>query len=211
MILGDPTERVDGGNVRVGTTPELMEDTVLPGDIVLNHQPLRDPAVCRGVRRPLPHHLLQRAHLAPRDRLCRAAQLRDHHHAVRHLCRRAARLDVHPRARQDALRGHPQGERQHRDRRRAQDDGALPPTASSPSSTRTASTWASSAPPNLLSAKKKHVILVDHNERSQSVEGPRAGGDHGDHRPPPHRLHRDRGPRLLPQHAPWAAPARSST
>ena len=35
MILGDPTERVDGGNVRVGTTPELMEDTVLPGDIVL--------------------------------------------------------------------------------------------------------------------------------------------------------------------------------
>ena len=35
MILGDPTARVDGGNVRVGTTPELMEDTVEPGDIVL--------------------------------------------------------------------------------------------------------------------------------------------------------------------------------
>ena len=35
MLLGDPMARVTGGNVCVGTTPEMMEDSVHPGDIVV--------------------------------------------------------------------------------------------------------------------------------------------------------------------------------
>ena len=35
MVVGDPTARITRGNVCVGTTPELMEEVVKPGDIVL--------------------------------------------------------------------------------------------------------------------------------------------------------------------------------
>ena len=35
MVLGDPEARVEAGSLRVGTTPEMMEDTVKAGDLVL--------------------------------------------------------------------------------------------------------------------------------------------------------------------------------
>ena len=35
MVIGNPNDRVNEGHIRVGTTPEMMEDSVLPGDIVL--------------------------------------------------------------------------------------------------------------------------------------------------------------------------------
>lgn len=38
---------------------------------------------------------------------------------------------------------------------------------------------------NLLGAKGKHIILVDHNERTQGRRGYRDGGYPGDHRPSP--------------------------
>ncbi len=35
MVLGDPSDVIEGGRVYVGTSPEMMEDTIEPGDIVL--------------------------------------------------------------------------------------------------------------------------------------------------------------------------------
>jgi manganese-dependent inorganic pyrophosphatase len=47
---------------------------------------------------------------------------------------------------------------------------------------------------HLLRPRRKRVVLMDHNEMAQSGAGPGAGGDSGDHRPPPPGGHPDQEP-----------------
>ena len=54
---------------------------------------------------------------------------------------------------------------------------------------------------NLLGIRKRSVILVDHNERSQAVENIENAEIFGNHRSPPHRLPRDDGACVFPQRA----------
>ena len=54
---------------------------------------------------------------------------------------------------------------------------------------------------HLLRPRRKQVILMDHNEKAQSVTGPGPGGDSGDHRPPPAGGHPDQESHHCPERA----------
>ena len=170
MILGDPTERVDGGNVRVGTTPELMEDTVLPGDIVLttNRYETQQFAVECDARcliiccsAHISHRVIASAErhgcaiiTTPYDTYA-AARLVSMSIPVRAKMLSEGILKVSVNTAIDDARKMMARSR-HRFFPVIDENSKYVGLVSSP---------------NLLSAKKKHVILVDHNERSQSVEG----------------------------------------
>ncbi len=170
MILGDPTARVDGGNVRVGTTPELMEDTVEPGDIVLTTNryetqqfavecEARCLIVCCSAH--ISHRVIASAErhgcaiiTTPYDTYA-AARLVSMSIPVRAKMLSENILKVSVNTAIDDARKMMARSR-HRFFPVIDENSKYVGLVSSP---------------NLLSAKKKHVILVDHNERSQSVEG----------------------------------------
>ena len=170
MILGDPNATVTGGSVRVGTTPEMMEDTIKAGDTVLvtNRYETQQFAVeceaglivvCCG------------AHVSPQVK----ASAERHNCAIiatpydTYAASRLISMSIPVRAKM-----HPEGivkfsvntsiddarktmaSSRHRFFPVIDEDGKYRGLASATS---------------LLTAKKKHVILVDHNERSQAVEG----------------------------------------
>lgn len=170
MILGSPEDTVTTGNVRVGTTPEMMEDTIKAGDIVLvtNRYETQQFAVECDASCLI---ICCSAHVS--DRVVASAQ--------RHGCSiittpydtyAAARLismSIPVRAKMlaenilkvsvntsidDARKL--MAKSRHRFLPVIDENSAYVGLISSPS---------------LLTAKKKHVILVDHNERSQAVEG----------------------------------------
>lgn len=170
MLLGDPQSRVTSGCVRVGTTPEMMEDTIKQGDVVLvtNRYETQEYAVECGASCLI---------------VCCSAQVSENvlASAKRHGCAvMCTPYDTYAAARLISM-SVPVGAKMLRDnilkvsvnttihdarkmmaksRHRyfpvIDEDGHYVGLISSP---------------NLLSAKKKHVILVDHNERSQAVEG----------------------------------------
>ena len=61
---------------------------------------------------------------------------------------------------------------------------------------------------HLLKPRRKRVVLVDHNEMSQSVPGLGAGGHSGNHRPPPACRYPDGRPSTS-RTSRWAPPQRS--
>ena len=170
MILGDPTARVEGGNVRVGTTPELMEDTVQPGDIILttNRYETQQFAVeCEAsclivcCSAHVSHRVIASAErhgcaiiTTPYDTYA-AARLISMSIPVRAKMLSENILKVSVNTAIDDARKMMARSR-HRFFPVIDENSKYVGLISSP---------------NLLSAKKKHVILVDHNERSQSVEG----------------------------------------
>ena len=170
MILGDPTGRVASGCVRVGTTPEMMEDTVKPGDIVLvtnryetQQFAVESEASCLVVccSAHISSKVISSAErhgcaiiTTPYDTYA-AARIISMSIPVRAKMLSEGILKVSVNTSVDDARKMMAHSR-HRYFPVIDENGHYVGLVSSP---------------NLLAAKKKHVILVDHNERSQSVEG----------------------------------------
>ena len=170
MILGDPTDRVTRGNVCVGTTPEMMEDTVKPGDIVLvtnRYETQRFAVECEASCLVVccSAHVSSKVVESARRTGCAiittpydtyaAARIISMSIPVRAKMLSEGILKVSVNTSIDDARKMMAHSR-HRFFPVIDEGGKYVGLVSSP---------------NLLSAKRKHVILVDHNERSQSVEG----------------------------------------
>lgn len=170
MILGDPTSRVTGGSVRVGSTPEMMEDTVKPGDIVLvtNRYETQQFAVeCEASCLVVccSAHISSKVIASAKRHGCAiittpydtyaAARIISMSIPVRAKMLSEGILKVSVNTSIDDARKMMAHSR-HRFFPVIDENSTYVGLVSSP---------------NLLSAKKKHVILVDHNERSQAVEG----------------------------------------
>lgn len=170
MVLGDPTAAITKGSVRVGTTPEMMEDAIEKGDIVLvtNRYETQQFAVesgagclviCCGadVSQPVlasaerngctiittPYDTYAAARLISMSIPVRAKMLTEG----------IIKLSVNTTV-DDARKV--MANSRHRFFPVINEEGRYVGLVT---------------PPSLLTAKKKHVILVDHNERSQAVEG----------------------------------------
>ena len=170
MLLGDPQATVTEGSVRVGTTPEMMEDTVKKGDLVLvtNRYETQQFAVecdascivvCCGA-----HVSPQVTASAKRHGCAIIATPYDTYAASRLIC---MSIPVSAKMHRDGIvklsvntsvddAKKTISSSRHRFFPVIDEDGKYKGLVSTPS---------------LLTAKKKHVILVDHNERSQAVEG----------------------------------------
>jgi manganese-dependent inorganic pyrophosphatase len=170
MILGNPVDTVHAGDVRVGTTPEMMEDTVKAGDIVLvtNRYETQQFAVecdascliiCCSA------HVSDRVVASARRHGCSiittpydtyaAARLISMSIPVRAKMLAENILKVSVNTSIDDARKM-MAKSRHRFFPVIDENGTYAGLISSSS---------------LLTAKKKHVILVDHNERTQAVEG----------------------------------------
>ncbi|WP_455139171.1 putative manganese-dependent inorganic diphosphatase [Thermophilibacter sp.] len=170
MILGDPMGRITDGDVHVGTTPEMMEDGVQSGDIVLvtNRYETQRFAVehgasclviCCSAQASDEVLELAREHgcaviTTPYDTFA-AARLITMAVPVRAKMLSEGILKVSVNTTIDDARKMMARSR-HRFFPVIDENSHYVGLISSPS---------------LLTAKKKHVILVDHNERAQSVEG----------------------------------------
>ncbi len=170
MLLGDPASTVETGSVRVGTTPEMMEDTIKPGDVVLvtNRYETQQFAVeceagcivvCCGAG-VSPQVMAS----AERHGCSIITTPYDTYAASRLICMSIpVSAKMHPEgivkfsvntAVDDAKKIIASSK--HRFFPVIDESGAYVGLVNAMS---------------LLSAKKKHVILVDHNEKSQAVEG----------------------------------------
>lgn len=170
MLLGNPASTVETGSVRVGTTPEMMEDTIKPGDVVLvtNRYETQQFAVeceagcivvCCGAS-VSPQVMAS----AERHGCSIITTPYDTYAASRLICMSIpVSAKMHPEgivkfsvntAVDDAKKIIASSK--HRFFPVIDENGAYVGLVNAMS---------------LLSAKKKHVILVDHNEKSQAVEG----------------------------------------
>lgn len=170
LLLGDPEATVETGSVRVGTTPEMMEDTIKKGDIVLvtNRYETQQFAVeseagCIVVCCDA-HVSSQVMSSAERHGCTIIATPYDTYAAARLI---TMSIPVSAKMHSEALVKFSVNT--------AVDD-AKKTIASSrhrffPVIDEEGKYVGLVNTPSLLTAKNKHVILVDHNERSQAVEG----------------------------------------
>ncbi len=170
MILGDPTGRVTSGCVRVGTTPEMMEDTVKPGDIVLvtnryetQQFAVESEASCLVVC--CSAHISSKVISSAERHGCAIITTPYDTYAAA----RIISMSIPVRAKMLS-----EGILKVRVNTSVADAGKMVAQSRPryfPVIGENGSVVGLVSSPNLLAAKKKHVILVDHNERSQSVEG----------------------------------------
>lgn len=170
LLLGDLDGVVEKGDLRVGTTPEMMEDAIKPGDVVLvtNRLETQLYAVERGASclvvccsAEVSDQVVEAARAngcsivaTPYDTYA-AARLASMSIPVRAKMLSEGILKVSVNTSIDDARKI-MAKSRHRFFPVIGEDGRYVGVISTP---------------NLLSAKKKHVILVDHNERGQAVEG----------------------------------------
>lgn len=170
LLLGDPEATVETGAVRVGTTPEMMEDTIKQGDIVLvtNRYETQQFAVESNAGCIV---VCCDAHVSPQV----MASAERHNCAIivtPHDTYAAARLITMS----IPVRGKMLSEGLIKFSVNTAVDDAKKTIASSrhrffPVIDQDGKYAGLVNTPSLLTAKQKHVILVDHNERSQAVEG----------------------------------------
>ena len=171
MLVGDPSDTVPDGHVIVGTSPEMMEDTIQEGDIVLctNRYETQRFAVEAGAGCLIVCHSAKVSGVvrsAAEERGCAIITSPYDTYASARLITMAIpvsakmlsadkvdRFSVNT-AIDDAQKV--MARTQHRFFPVIEEDGSYAGVVSTP---------------DLLNPRKKHVILVDHNERSQSVEG----------------------------------------
>ena len=170
LLLGDLDGVVERGDLRVGTTPEMMEDAIKPGDVVLvtNRLETQLYAVERGASclvvccsADVSEQVVEAARAngcsivaTPYDTYA-AARLASMSIPMRAKMLSEGILKVSVNTSIDDARKI-MAKSRHRFFPVIDEDGRYVGVISTP---------------NLLSAKKKHVILVDHNERGQAVEG----------------------------------------
>lgn len=170
LVLGDPEARIESGNVTVGTTPELMEEVVKAGDIVLVTNRFETQLfavesnvscmiVCAGARLSsivkrsaeekgitvisTPYDTFAASRLISMSLPVRDRMLTDN------ILRFSVDTSVEEARKVIASS-------RHRFFPVIDNDGHYAGVVSVP---------------NLLNVNRKHVILVDHNERSQAVDG----------------------------------------
>lgn len=170
ILVGDKDDTIDQGNLCVGTTPEMMDGVISPGDIVLvtNRYECQQFAVecgasclvicCGADVSEKVRDAAERAHCTiittPYDTyatarlICMSCPVR-----ARMLTDDILKFSVNT-AIDDAQKVMAQSK--HRYFPVIDEEGHYAGMVSTP---------------NLLTIKRKHVILVDHNERSQAVEG----------------------------------------
>ncbi len=171
MLVGDPSDTVPDGHVIVGTSPEMMEDTIQEGDIVLctNRYETQRFAVEAGAGCLIVCHSAKVSGVvrsAAEERGCAIITSPYDTYASARLITMAIpvsakmlsadkvdRFSVNT-AIDDAQKV--MARTQHRFFPVIDEGGSYAGVVSTP---------------DLLNPRKKHVILVDHNERSQSVEG----------------------------------------
>ena len=171
MVAGDPDGRIETGKVCVGTTPELMETVVTPGDIVLvsNRYETQQFAIESGAS-----CLIACCDAAVSSRIVASGE--EHGCAIistpydTYAAARLISMAIPVRAKMlpeelilkfsvNTAVDEAQkimGKSRHRFFPVIDEDGHYAGLVTSP---------------NMLNPNKKHVILVDHNERSQAVDG----------------------------------------
>ena len=171
MVVGDPNGVIDRGRIRIGTSPEMMEEVVEAGDIVLvtNRYETQKFAVdsdvscliiCNGA------NVSEKVTASAERHGCTVITTPyDTYAAARLICmsipvrakmlpaEKILRFSVNT-ALDDAQKI--MAKSQHRFFPIVEEDGSYAGLVS---------------PPDMLRVTKKHVILVDHNERTQAVEG----------------------------------------
>ncbi len=171
ILAGDPDGTITRGRVRIGTSPEMMEELVEPGDIVLvtNRYENQKFAVDSDVS-----CLIVCGGAQVSDKVLASAERRgctvlttpyDTYAAARLICMsipvRAKMLPAEKVLRFNVNTALDEARRimaksQHRFFPVSNEDGSYAGLVSSP---------------DMLNYQKKHVILVDHNERSQTIDG----------------------------------------
>ena len=171
LVLGDPEGEVTRGNVRVGTSPEMMEGLIEPGDIVLvtNRYETQRFAVESGVSCVIVCNGAHVSHVVVNEaqkRNCTVIATPYDTYAAARLISMAmpVRAKMLPADKvihfsvnttiDDARKVMTQS--RHRFFPVVDEGGHYAGVVNGP---------------NLLDPQKKHVILVDHNERSQAVDG----------------------------------------
>ena len=171
MLVGDPNGVVPAGHVIVGTSPEMMEDTIQEGDIVLctNRYETQRFAVEAGAGCLVVCHSAKVSGVvrsAAMERGCTIITTPYDTYASARLITMAipVRAKMLPAEKVDRFSVNTSvddaqkvmARTQHRFFPVIDEDGSYAGVVSTP---------------DLLNPRKKHVILVDHNERNQSVEG----------------------------------------
>ena len=170
LLLGNMDDCITEGKVCVGTSPEMMEDAVEPGDIVLatNRYETQAFAVESGAKvlvvccsAHISHQVMSAAKrngcaviTTPLDTYA-AARIISMSIPVKAKMISEGILKVSVNTTVDEARK-TMARSRHRFFPVLDDDGKYAGLTS---------------PPAMLSARKKHVILVDHNEKTQAVEG----------------------------------------
>lgn len=170
MVEGNPEDRIEHGNVRVGTSPEMMEGVIHEGDTVLvtNRHENQRYAVENGARclviccgADVADDVIT---LAKQHGCAILTTPYDTYAAARLIC-----MSMPVRARMLT------GDIDKFSVNTAVDDAQKVMASSRhrffPVLDENGRYCGVVSGPNMLSIKKKHVILVDHNERSQAVEG----------------------------------------
>ena len=171
MLVGDPNDTVPDGHVIVGTSPEMMEDSIQEGDIVLctNRYETQRFAVEAGAGCLIVCHSAKVSGVvrsAAEERGCTIITTPYDTYASARLITMSipVRAKMLPADKVDRFSVNTpiddaqkvMARTQHRFFPVMAEDGTYAGVVSTP---------------DLLNPRKKHVILVDHNERSQSVEG----------------------------------------
>ena len=170
LKLGNPADRITKGDVRVGTSPEMMEETLEEGDIVLatNRYETQQFAVSGGASCLVvccSAHVSKQVMASAERHGCaviltpyntyEAARIISMSIPVRAKMLSENILKMSVNTTVDEARK-TMAKTRHRYFPVIAEDGTYAGLTS---------------PASLLSARKKHVILVDHNERTQAVEG----------------------------------------
>ena len=171
MVVGDPEGFIDRGNIRIGTSPEMMEEIVQEGDVVLvtNRYETQKFAVdsdvscliiCNGA------NVSEKVTSSAERHGCTVITTPyDTYAAARLICMaipvRAKMLDASKVLRFSVNTALDAAQKimaksQHRFFPVCDEDGSYTGLVSSP---------------DMLKVSRKHVILVDHNEPSQAVDG----------------------------------------
>lgn len=171
MVVGDPEGTIDTGEVRVGTSPEMMEGFVNPGDTVLctNRYETQRFAVESGAATLIICNGAHVSHVvldAARERGCAVITTPYDTYAAARLISMAipVRAKMLPEDKVLAFSVNTTVEEarktitqsRHRFFPVLDEDGHYTGIVSTP---------------NLLNITRKHVVLVDHNEKTQAVDG----------------------------------------
>lgn len=171
IVLGDPDDVIESGELRVGTTPEMMEDIVSKGDIVLctNRYETQQFAIECGAQLLViccDASVSQRVvESAKRNNCAIITTPYDTYAAARLIS-----MSVPVRAKMLP------GDKVLRFSVNTSIDDAQKTMAASqhrffPVMDESGKYCGMVSSPNMLKINRKHVILVDHNERSQAVDG----------------------------------------
>lgn len=171
LILGEPDDVIEAGQLRVGTTPEMMEDLVSEGDIVLctNRYETQQFAIDCGAQLLIVccgAEVSQRIIESARRNGCAIITSPYDTYAAARLVSMAVPVRAKMLPAERALRFSVNTAIDEAQRTMASSQHRFFPVMDE-----AGKYCGMVSSPNMLKVNRKHVILVDHNERSQAVDG----------------------------------------